>query len=118
MILDEIMAKLEEVDPDVFYGSASRFDRSKPWDYIVFSRMAMRPNSRRTGYADVFEVAIVREGFIPDGLAELLISGMEEIRGVRVLEEDFRYDYAVKPGTSDTVEMLVLRFARARKRDV
>lgn len=116
MILDDIQSKLLEIDKCVFYGTAERLDRNSPWDYIVFSRRVMRQNSAKTGYADVFEVAIVREEFIPDGLPEKVIETVTSIRGVRLSDREGIYDYAVKPNTTDTVEMLVLEFVRPRKR--
>ncbi|MBX9032669.1 hypothetical protein [Gordonibacter massiliensis (ex Traore et al. 2017)] len=116
MILDDIQEKLLEIDPNVFYGTAEKLDRKKPWDYIVFSRRAMRPNSAKTGYADAFEVAIVREEFVPDGLPEKVIEAVTSIKGVRLADVNGVYDYVVKPNTSDTVEVLALEFVRPRKR--
>ena len=116
MILDDIQEKLLEKDPNVFYGTAEKLDRKKPWDYIVFSRRVMRPNSTKSGYTDMFEVAIVREEYVPEGLPEKIIEALTSIKGVRMSERDGLYDYAVKPNTSDTVEMLVLEFVRPRKR--
>jgi hypothetical protein len=121
MILQDVQAKLEQIDPEVHYGSAAKFDREKAWDYTVFSRRVMNSNKSKTGYADVFEVCLVREMFIPDGLAEQVIdalTGDGGIPGMRVSDSEFKYDYAVKPDTADTVEMLVLEFVKPRKRNV
>lgn len=118
MILNDIQSKLLEIDPNVFYGTAAKLDKEKPWDYIVFSRRVMRQNQAKTGYADSFEVAVVREEFVPDGLPERVIEALTSIKGVRLSDRDILYDYKVKPNTSDTVEMIAMEFVKPRKRDV
>lgn len=117
MILNDIQSKLLEIDKKVFYGTAAKLGPADTWDYIVFSRRIMRPNASKTGFADVFEVAVVREEFVPDGLPEQVIESLTSLKGVKLSDRDIRYDYTVKPKTSDTVEMVVIEFVRPRKRD-
>lgn len=118
MILDEIKSKLLEIDNEVLYGSYAKLDRTEPWDYIVFMRGKMRRNKSDTCYVDTYKVVIVREEYVPDGLAEQVIEALKSIPGVRASDSDFWYDYVIKPNTSDTVEMLVLEFTKTRKIDV
>lgn len=115
MILNEIKDVLSTFDENVYYGSNAKHDEDSPWDYIVFGRERLRASGNKTGLADVFDVLISREEFIEDGLPERVIDALVAIPGIRVSSEDGEYTYAVNPGTKDTVEMLTLRFVRARK---
>lgn len=116
MILDEITKKLEEIDPVVFYGAVDKKMKEEIWDYIVFNRSVMKFSASKKGYTDGYTVHIVREEFIPDGLAEEVIEKMEEIAGMKVGSSDSEYTYMVKPSTDAVVEMLSIDFMRARKK--
>lgn len=117
MILNEIKDKLEAIDPIVFYGAVKRKKmQNKPWNYIVFSRDVLKSNPNKTGFSDVYMVSIVREEFIPEGLAEEIIEKMSEIKGMKHAGTDAEYNYMVKPNTDDVVEMLTISFVRARKK--
>ena len=115
MILDEIKAKLEEVDPKVFYGMVKTIKPESLWNYIVFDRRIMRASEQKTGYTDYYRVHIVREGFIPEGIAEEVIEKMKEIAGFKVAKTDMPYTYVQKGNTDVVVEMLTIEFLRARK---
>ena len=118
MILEEIEAKLKEIDPEVHYGMVTYDEetaKTKPWNYIVFNRKTMKSNTNKTGYSDHFEVAIVRENYIDDGLCEQVIDKMEEIAGMRLANTDCQYNYTMKPSTNKVVELLTIEFVRARK---
>ena len=114
-MLTEIKNKIEKVDPNVDYGVVDKARRETVWNYIVFNRVALRNSANKTGKGDLFDVHIVRENYIPDGLAESIISKLTEIPGVRETSEDGAYEYMVKPNTNTVVEMLTLHFVRARK---
>lgn len=116
MILDEITKKLEEIDPVVFYGAVDKKMKEEVWDYIVFNRTVMKSSSNKTSYTDGYTVHIIREAFIPDGLAEEVIEKMCEIAGMKVASSDSEYTYMVKPSTDAVVEMLSIEFTRARKK--
>lgn len=116
MILDEIKAKLESIDENVFYGAVNKRMREEVWDYIVFNRGTLRQNTNKTGYTDTFAVHIVREEFIPDGLAEEVIEKMCEISGMKFAGNDGEYTYTVKPSTDAVIEMISLDFLKARKK--
>lgn len=115
MLLTDIKNKLEEIDPRVFYGVVDKEIAKHDWNYIVFNRVKLKETQNKTGYSDAFDVHIIRENFIPDGLAEQVINKLREINGVRTTSEDGEYNYAEKPSTNAVVEMLSLHFIRARK---
>lgn len=115
MILDDVRAALESVDPRVLYGAVPmRLLEDEPWDYTVFRRASVLLAPTKTGLTDVVEVAVVREEFVPDGLAEQVEAAMLSIPGMR-RSGDAEFECMVKPGSDDVVEMLAMRFARARK---
>lgn len=116
MLLNDIKTKLEQLDPNVYYGLMTKKPEEVPvWDYTVFNRTKLRSGQDKNSFADVFEVHIVRENFIPEGLDLDYIAKMREIPGVRLMSEDVTYDYMQKSNTDTVVEMLTLTFVRARK---
>ena len=115
MILSDIEAKLKEIDPNVFYGMVDKRMMETVWDYIVFNRTKINHSSNRTSSGDRFEVHIVRENYIPDGLEERVIDALSDLPGVRVAGEDTTFYYAAKPNTNIVVEMMTIPFVRARK---
>ena len=115
MILNEIVEKLQTTDPKVYYGMVDDEIRETVWDYTVFNRTKFRTTGNKTGYADGYDVHIVRENFIPEGKALEVIEKMQEIHGMKYANEDGEYNYIQKPNTNIVVEMLTLHFVRARK---
>lgn len=116
--LDLINDALKTVEDEerVYYGTASKLPQGAPWNYTVFSRNATEPSSNLTSMSDGFIVAIVRENFVPEGMDKAIIDAMRAIPGMRLeADADIEYAYQVKPGTHDTVEMMVIRFKKARK---
>lgn len=116
-MLNEVREVLETFEMPVYYGIAQSDDGSSDWNYIVFNRDKLRKNDSRTGYTDVFNVAIIQEEYIEDGLAERVIDAVSAIKGVRPSGEDSLYEYTRKPNTDEVVEMCVIPFIRARKND-
>jgi len=116
LILDEITKKLEQIDPIVFYGAVDSSVKATLWNYIVFNRTTLKQNTNKTGFTDGYSVHIIRENFIPDGLAEEVIAKMLEINGMRESGSDMQYQYVVKPSTDTVVEMLSIDFVKARKK--
>lgn len=116
MILEDIKNALETVDERVFYGKAGTLEDGDLWDYIVFSRSSLKTTGGATGIANSYQVAIVRENFIPEETVEAVIEAMKSIAGMRLEGSDFAYDYATKPKTSTVCELLVLDFVKPRKR--
>ena len=115
MILDEIKTKLEEIDPNTFYGMADKSMKDKLWNYIVFERSSLKPNSNKTSFTTTYSVHIIREDFIPDGLEEEVINKMLEIDGMRLAGNDGTYDYTAKPNTNVVIEMFSVDFIKPKK---
>ena len=115
MILNEIKEKLQEIDPNVFYGMVDPVMRESIWDYIVFNRKPTKPNENKTGYSYYFTVNIVRENFIPEGLDLTVIKKMLEIPGMRLAGNEMPYEYVAKPNTNVVVEMLSIDFVKPVK---
>lgn len=116
MILNEIKEKLVEIDPNVFYGAVDKKMKEELWDYIVFNRTVLKPDKNKTGFTDGYTVHIIREEWIPEGLAEEVIEKMAEIDGMRLAGNDSEYTYMVKPKTDAVVEMLSIDFVKPRKK--
>lgn len=118
MILEDIEAKLQELQYTVFYGLAGDTTpdgkEMTEWNYIVFMRNAISMGTNKRELSDHYTVAVVHEDYIPDGLAESVIAKMQEIPGMRV-SNNIRFAYTSKPNTNTIVEVLTIEFIRARK---
>lgn len=115
-MLTDVMTKLKEIDPNVYYGMVDKSRAAEAWDYIVFGRRKLTSSLNKTGYTDYYWVAIVREEYIPEGLETQVIDKMLEIDGMKLAGTDGQYDYVMKPNTNTVVEVLTLEFAKAKKR--
>lgn len=115
MILEDIKTALEKVDPRVYYGAAGTLEDGDIWDYIVFSRKTLNVTGGQTGVADGYQVAIVRENFIPEETVDAVIEAMRTVPGMRLAGNEFSYYYETKPKTSTVLEMLIIDFKKARK---
>ena len=117
MLLEDIKAKLETVDPHVFYGLVDESEITDEWNYTVFMRKSLGIEAQKRCYTDRFVVAVIRENYIPEGLETAVIGVMCDIPGMRIADTDGQYSYTRKPNTNTVVEVLTLEFVRARKRD-
>lgn len=117
MILEDIEAKLKEIDNHVFYGMADDSVRETKWDYTVFNRSNIKYPGNKTAATDYFDVHIIRENYIPDGLDALVVEKLCALPGVR-LGGDGTFNYVQKPNTNIVIEMLTIPFMRARKANV
>ena len=115
MILNDIKEKLLEIDPNVFYGTVDDSMRETFWDYIVFNRTNIKRTGNKTSASDYFEVHIVRENFIPEGMDDEVIAKLCDLPGVKLSGNDSTFAYVQKPNTNIVVEMLTIPFVRARK---
>lgn len=115
MILNDIKAALESVDPRVYYGAAGTLEDGDLFDYIVFFRNSMKTTGGNTGVVSTYQVAIIRESFIPEETVEAVIKAMKEIAGMRLAGNEFSYYYEKKPKTNTVLEVLVLDFMKPRK---
>ena len=115
MILNDVQAKLKELDPNVFYGVVDNRMKETVWDYIVFERKKMDIPVNKTGYSLHFTVHLIREEYIPEGLEYELVKKIKEIPGVRVSDQGGTYDYTTKPSTGAVVEVFSIDFAKPYK---
>lgn len=115
MILTDIEAKLKEIDPNVYYGMVDESRKETVWDYIVFNRTIIRHSTNKTSESDRFDVHVIRENFIPDGLENEVIDKLRELPGVKLTGDDSTFTYVQKPNTNIVVEMMSIHFLRARK---
>lgn len=118
MILEDIEAKLQEIDPNVFYGMVDPKMTETEWNYIVFNRTNIKHNPNKTSDSDYFDVHIIRENYIPDGIEAEVIKKLTDLNGVRLAGTDSAFQYVQKPNTNIVVEMLTISFVRARKSNV
>lgn len=112
MILDDIKRKLEEIDPNVYYGMVDYSMREMIWDYIVFERKEMSFSVNKNGASNVYTVHIIRENFIPEGLERDVISKMLSLPGMRLVGQSGTYAYTAKPNTNTVVEMFSVDFVK------
>ena len=102
-------------DSSVFYGVAKETDATKNvWNYIVFNRDVMKMNNNKTSFTFLYEVNIVQENYIQEGLIQDVINKMSDI-GLRITDEPPEFSY-VKKDDGTTVEILRLNFNYPRKR--
>lgn len=114
MFLTDIEAKLQEIDPNVDYGLVNKNRKETAWNYIVFNRTGVKYSTQKTGASDTFDVHIIRENYIPEGVDTEVVTKLCELPGVRV-SGDAQFNYTQKPNTDIVVEMLTISFVRARK---
>lgn len=115
MILIDIEEKLKAIDPNTYYGMVDESRAETVWDYIVFNRARIRHSSNRTSSSDFFDVHVIRENYIPDGMEDEVINALCDLPGVRLAGEDTEFSYVQKPNTNIVVEMMTISFLRARK---
>lgn len=115
MLLTDIEAALQEIDPRVYYGMVDETVKDIVWNYTVFNRTAIKHSSNRTSASDYFDVHIIRENYIPEGIDTEIIDKLCELPGVRLSGSDSEFNYVQKPNTNIVVEMLTIHFLRARK---
>lgn len=115
MILTDIEEKLQQFGDPVYYGMVDEAQAQTVWNYIVFNRVAIQHSPNKTSDVDRFDVHIIRENFIPDGMEDAVMEKLREISGVRLTNENSVFSYVQKPNTNVVVEMLTIPFVRARK---
>lgn len=115
MILSDIEAKLQEIDSRVYYGMVDESAKDTVWNYIVFNRTTIKHSQNKTSASDYFDVHIIRENYIPDGIDKEVIDKLCALPGVRLTGSDSTFAYVPKPNTNIVVEMLTINFVRTRK---
>lgn len=114
MLLIDVESKLKEIDPNIYYGMVDESVRETVWNYIVFNRSTITHSANKTAATDRFDVHIIRENYVPEGMDTEVIDKLCSIPGVRIAG-DCVFSYVQKPNTNIVVEMLTIPFVRARK---
>lgn len=115
-MLSDIQTALESLGLPVYYGAAGTLSGEDVWDYIVFYRRTLSPSTSKTGLAQVYEVAIVCEEYVPDEKVFGVIDAMTALPGVRFSDTGGDFQYTTKPNTEQVIEILTLDFTRPMKR--
>ena len=113
--LDKINEAVQTIGLPVYYGTATGIGKGQPWNYIVFGRENATGNANLTSITHNYSVAIVHEDFVPEDILDAVLDAMSTIPGMRWQGEAI-FDYMAKPGTTDIVELMVVRFQKAEKR--
>ena len=115
-MLEDIEKVLQEFDPSVYYGMVHSRNPETEWNYIVFDRISIRHSENKTSASDYFDVHIIRENYVPEGIDFEIIEKLCALPGVKLSGEACSFNYVQKPNTDTVVEMLTIHFVRARKR--
>ena len=115
-MLNEIEEALKELDNHVYYGMSTH-DESCDWNYIVFNRKKMKPSSKNLlGFTDYYSITIVRENYIPEDFELKVIEEIEKNTKLKIADNEYMYNYLIKPNTNTVVELLTIDFVKAKKR--
>lgn len=91
MKLETIRSKLEELNIQVYYGSADSSSKDLK-EYIVFGRDKISVNASKMSTTDYYEVVIVMEKWIAEGFIDEVIQALESINIKRANTDiDFKY---------------------------
>lgn len=115
MILEDIKNKLLTLNLPVYYGMAEDITNLDILDYIVFLRDTSRYSATKNSFSDYFIVAVVNENYIIEDFDKQVINKVCELSGFRVADDDISYEYTKKPNTNIILEILTIKFVRARK---
>lgn len=115
-MLSEIQEALAALGVPVYYGKAGTLTAEDVWDYAVFYRRTIGSTGSKTGFSQVYEVALVFEEFVPDEKVWACIEAMESVPGMRLAETGGVYQYTTKPNTEQVIEILTIDFVRPMKR--
>lgn len=115
-MLSDIQTALEKLGVPVYYGAAGTMSGEDVWDYVVFYRTTLGPTGGKTGLAQVYEVALVFEEYVPVEKVFATIDAMTALPGVRLSDTGGTYQYTTKPNTEQVIEILTLDFVRPLKR--
>lgn len=116
-MLNKINELLKELDVNVYYGMSTQ-DEEEDWNYIIFNRKKIKPSGQnKTGYTYYYSVTIVREAYIDENFEQKVINKLTNNTSLRLADNEYMYNYLIKPNTNTVVELLTLDFISARKRD-
>lgn len=112
-LLEMINDCLMEFGMPVYYGKSFHKANDK-WNYIVFNRQSMsKGGSSNSDYLFYYQIHIIQENFIEEGLEANIIKAMKEKCHLKFTGQS-QYNYVTK-NDSIIVEMLTLQFTRTVK---
>lgn len=117
-LLNEVQDVLISIFPDepVDYGMATTVKSEDPWNYVVFGRQTIRSNNSNA-FVDRVNVAIIREGYVPDDDIDLCVEKISSIPGMKFdSKSEISFEYTVKANTNALIEMAVIPFTHTRKK--
>ena len=111
-LLESLKEALLRIDNHVCYGKCfDSFTEEHGWNIIVFDRESIKKKNR--DIYRVFNVYIVRENCIDEGLDIKIIKEVEKSTTLKLInDKDMQYNYIRKGDTDDVVEILTLSFAK------
>ena len=114
-MLNLISEKLQNLNMGpIQYGRVT--SQPEIWNYIVYGRARMRrTGTSKNDFNRYYSVVIVHEDYIPEGCELQVIKALEEIKGLKLSQEDIEYDYTVKKNSGIVVEMAVIIFTEPIK---
>lgn len=118
ILLNEVQEALISIFPDepVDYGMATTVKSEDSWNYVVFGRRTIRSNNGNA-FVDRIDVAIVREGYVPDTDIDRCIEKISSIPGIKFdFKSEVSFEYTVKANTNALIEMAVIPFTHTRKK--
>lgn len=117
LIKDDEFIKKYGVIEEILYGTAHTHEASKSWNYIVFNKEKIKKGgTSNTDLTYYWNVAIVHEEYIPEGLEEAIIDKILEIKGLRLADGDMPIDYLTKGESNMVIELLRISFVKTKKR--
>lgn len=115
-MLNEIEKALKELDNNVYYGISTHNEKCE-WNYIVFNRKKIKPSGKNLlGFTDYYSITIVRENYIPEGFEREVIEKIEKDTMLKIADNEYMYNYLIKPNTNTVVELLTMDFVKAKRR--
>lgn len=111
----DLIRKALEPFGKTYYGKANPKE-GEAWEYYVFRRKKMKKKATSSAdYKRFYEIAIVKEDYIPENHEIEIIKAIEEKTKLRLADDDIVYDYTFKGATDYVVEVAVITFAETIK---
>lgn len=116
---NKIIEALKPLDKNIFYGAVSEkdFQNMKSADCIIVASDSIRlKESSSRDLVFTYNIFIVRENVVPEELILNVIEAMEQIPGLRLVNQSNPFEYLPKGKTGMIVETIMLSFSRTVKR--
>lgn len=116
---NKIIEALKPLDKNIFYGAVSEkdFQNMKSADCIIVASDSIRlKESSSRDLVFTYNIFIVRENVVPEELILNVIEAMEQIPGLRLVNQSNPFEYLPKGKTGMIVETIMLSFSWTVKR--